>query len=794
MKRILLIGAIACLATVIAGRWVAYWQLLARRRTDAANVQAVEAALARRISTAPIAGPRCKLRDVLQHLADHCDVLLKIDREQSERIAPASLSRLDVPRGEFSVEELLTLVTERVFLGWRREGDAIVITTAGDAEPMDQPYMQVYPLPAGTLAGDALTDDAEELCELITTTLEPDKWIEVGGPGVIQPAGGALVVFQTPQMHRRIQALLANMASLPGGSPRGFPLAGTGQIQQALLQKLARRDSVDFHDKPLERVLATLSERHQLPLVVQWDQIGVYRNASITISADEESVAQILYDVMDDRPIMYGIAGPQIIVSKRHAIDWCCTWFYDVRDLVDERAEFGSDDLIEVITTNVEPDTWDDVGGPGTLATLNGNWLVVSQSPDVQYQVQQVLSRMRAILHPGSEVDRLCLSPADDVSLAVEEALDREVTLKYAEAPLSDVCDDLSRRLKVPVRLRRRALKEAAVMPDQPVSIDLPPLPLRDALALLLEQHQLTFDPRGEVLYITTQDDADSSLLTRIIDVRHLISPGAGGMDEYTLIELMNTCIEPDSWGPRGGPGEGSVYRGLLVFSQTYDISRQVQDLIDAISEHCLPPTLDSVVQLTSHVLIAPIWIGLSARERKIISRLHQPTNLYFRGSMEDAIRRLCEAHDIPVIFDADWRQTTNFLWPRIVVEMGNDSVEKIIDQIFTHHNSAYAISNGVLFIMRRNSPQPRLLGRLYPVAGLVANEKRLKFDEIADLLAESIDPDTWDVKGGPGTFGEINEDWMLVVQTLEMHRCVEEALARLRAGEPLPQRPMSDP
>ena len=797
-----------CLATVLLGRWVAYWQLLARRRTDAANVQAVEAALARRISTAPIAGPRCKLRDVLQHLADHCDVPLKIDREQSERIAPASLSRLDVPRGEFSVEELLTLVTERVFLGWRREGNAIVITTAGNAEPMDQPYMQVYPLPAGTLAGDALTDDAEELCELITTTIEPDKWIEVGGPGVIQPAGGALVVFQTPQMHRRIQALLANMASLPGGSPRGFPLAGTGQIQQALLKKLARRDSVDFHQEPLADVLETLSQRHQVPILVHWDKLapsGVFPDTPVTLSISNEPVMQALNAIIDDRPIIYGISGPNVVISLRQSLEWCCTWFYDVRNLVDERAEFGSDDLIEVITTNVEPDTWDDVGGPGTLAALSGNWLVVSQSPDVQYEVQQLLARMRAILHPGSEVDRLWLSQADDVSLAVEEVLDREVTLKYAEAPLCDVCDDLSRRLKIPVRLRRRALEEAAVTPDQLVSIDLPPLPLRDALALLLEHFPLTFDndrlafdPRGEVLHVTTQDDADRNMLTRIIDVRHLISPGAGGMDEDTLIELVTTCVAPDSWDEVGGPGTTDIYRGLLVFSQTYDISRQVQDLIDAISEHCLPPTHygDNDQLRTTE----PVWVT-SGSAKSLLQRLSVPTQLEVTEvPWDQALLELAAGHNIPLAIDRIWveemwggQPTWNgaTAW-NISLSMKNRPLEEILRALADKANGDLWLKHGVPYVSAKDAGIMML--RLYPRSALQRDGKPLGIDEIQRLLTGDVEPDSWDFSNGPGVLYEVNGDWLLIGQTLNMHRRIEETLTKLRAGEALPQPPMLDP
>ncbi|MEX2026082.1 MAG: hypothetical protein WEH44_02260, partial [Pirellulaceae bacterium] len=110
---------------------------------------------------------------------------------------------------------------------------------------------------------------------------------------------------------------------------------------------------------------------------------------------------------------------------------------------------------------------------------------------------------------------------------------------------------------------RQAFLADADIPLEMPLTCDLPPLPLRHALAILLDEHKLTFDPRGEVLYVTTPEDAESELATRIIDVRHLLDPASGGFDEDTILELMTTCIEPDMWDETGGPGAGDVFRGL---------------------------------------------------------------------------------------------------------------------------------------------------------------------------------------------------------------------------------------
>ncbi len=55
---------------------------------------------------------------------------------------------------------------------------------------------------------------------------------------------------------------------------------------------------------------------------------------------------------------------------------------------------FSTDDLIEAITTLVAPESWDEVGGRGSITSLGG-MLLVSQTPAVQKEITEFLSTIR---------------------------------------------------------------------------------------------------------------------------------------------------------------------------------------------------------------------------------------------------------------------------------------------------------------------------------------------------------------------------------------------------------------
>jgi len=56
--------------------------------------------------------------------------------------------------------------------------------------------------------------------------------------------------------------------------------------------------------------------------------------------------------------------------------------------------EERTDDLIAIITGTVDPQTWDDVGGPGAIDAYNG-LIVVAQTADMHRKVEQVFDMLR---------------------------------------------------------------------------------------------------------------------------------------------------------------------------------------------------------------------------------------------------------------------------------------------------------------------------------------------------------------------------------------------------------------
>jgi hypothetical protein len=55
-----------------------------------------------------------------------------------------------------------------------------------------------------------------------------------------------------------------------------------------------------------------------------------------------------------------------------------------------------------------------------------------------------------------------------------------------------------------------------------------------------------------------------------------------GGYD-VELIDVLRTNIMPDTWKPNGGPGDVAEYRGILVVTQTAEVHRQIEELLDML-------------------------------------------------------------------------------------------------------------------------------------------------------------------------------------------------------------------
>jgi hypothetical protein len=68
-----------------------------------------------------------------------------------------------------------------------------------------------------------------------------------------------------------------------------------------------------------------------------------------------------------------------------------------------------------------------------------------------------------------------------------------------------------------------------------------------------------------------------SSMARKVAELSDRLLDVSGGK----LLKIVTTTIEPDSWDCSGGPGSILEYQGALIVSQTQDVHRQLQQLLD---------------------------------------------------------------------------------------------------------------------------------------------------------------------------------------------------------------------
>src|SRR5262249_28242735 len=118
----------------------------------------------------------------------------------------------------------------------------------------------------------------------------------------------------------------------------------------------------------------------------------------------------------------------------------------------------------------------------------------------------------------------------------------------------------------------------------EPVSLDVPQISAGLWLQLMLEQNNLDYVVRDEVLQITTPEDAENQLVTRIYDARAV---SATLLTERQLRDIVEKVVQPRTWSNRHGRDSIDSYRGFLVESQSQEVQRDAERLITALDRHC---------------------------------------------------------------------------------------------------------------------------------------------------------------------------------------------------------------
>jgi hypothetical protein len=233
---------------------------------------------------------------------------------------------------------------------------------------------------------------------------------------------------------------------------------------------------------------------------------------------------------------------------------------------------------IRQLEQKVDPESWERVGGAGSVVPWPGGALVVAQSYPLHREIERQFGRtLRRIAHPDPQPT----SPPSRGSSKPLEAIEQAVHCEFLETPLEDAAKFLAEQQRIEVILDKQALEDVGLPPDVPVTLELEGVPLESALALLLRLVDLTWVIRDDALVITTPEKAEAALHVVSYEVGDLLA--AVGGDIASLVRVIYSTISPETWDQVGGPGSLAPIpaAGALQISQTREVHRRIEQLLD---------------------------------------------------------------------------------------------------------------------------------------------------------------------------------------------------------------------
>lgn len=186
----------------------------------------------------------------------------------------------------------------------------------------------------------------------------------------------------------------------------------------------------------------------------------------------------------------------------------------------------------------------------------------------------------------------------NEAEAKIEASLGEAAKLHFADQPLADVVEALAKQHKIPIQVDNKALTDSGLGSDTPVTAHIEGVSLRSALRLVLDQLDLTYVVRNEVLFITSKTEAENMLIFKVYPVGDLVrsdnefrsppTPDAiSGEDYHELTDLITSCVAPTTWDEVGGPGsiQEFCHSHALAFSQTADVHVEVAALLAALRQ-----------------------------------------------------------------------------------------------------------------------------------------------------------------------------------------------------------------
>lgn len=200
--------------------------------------------------------------------------------------------------------------------------------------------------------------------------------------------------------------------------PKKSKLSANAEARAKIERELGKKTKPEFRGKTLGEAVQHLSSSHKIPIQLhkslKKNDIGSDTRVTLVIdktttlhSALKKMLGQLDMTYMIDRKVLF-------IVTRKEAEQNALIKVYNVTDLLTSRntrrkIQLDPFFLIEMITTQIQPQSWIEVGGFGTLEYRRrgaAKILIIKQTDPVHHQIAERFKKIRNVAGKGTRTKK----------------------------------------------------------------------------------------------------------------------------------------------------------------------------------------------------------------------------------------------------------------------------------------------------------------------------------------------------------------------------------------------------
>jgi hypothetical protein len=447
-------------------------------------------------------------------------------------------------------------------------------STAGTEDP---PQLSQESSGPGESGGTAATEEPSTDSMLSDPLRKFDAYLntkpfKAPPPADIEPAEG--LPSDTPE--------LAAEGTAPRPAPRQVDVAR--HLQDPLAE-------IRFESVPLTRVLRFVTDFSTIPITLDPDALillDLAPTVPVSVTLSETDVAGLLQATLAPLQLTALPVGDQLLATRPILPDGQLRQLrLQVDDLVGEGPQaFSAFELGNLMTTMIEPESWEDLGGPASVEeTPEG--LAIYQQDTTLFRCVRFLERLRAArglrLRTNFDPARFSLQPRWSQA---DQVLGKSITLSYLQPTLLvDILERLEQESGATILVDWLALADLGWTPDSETTLVASHQPLGQLLDEMLQAMDLAYRVIGPDRIQVTSPEALNARLE--VEFYPLKAPWAAGQSPAVLIQRITERLGADKLTKSGGTLYFDAHSQHLIAALPQP---QQRVLVQALQELASPP------------------------------------------------------------------------------------------------------------------------------------------------------------------------------------------------------------